>query len=111
MAAMARPKVIRFPGSRPPASAPAGDGNSLVEVRRCRNQAEALVVRALLDSEGIPTALRSRLAHSVYPFSVGGQAETIVLVPAADVLHARRILAVRSIRALSSRRPDTGPVR
>lgn len=82
-----RGKVIRFP-KRPPER---DDERDLVEVRRC-DQAEALVVKALLDSEGIPSVLRSRLAQSVHPFSVGGQGEVIVLVPASEAERSRRLL-------------------
>ncbi len=81
-----RAKIIRFPtrpaarggapaGGPPAASLPAG---TLVEARRCRDQAEALVVRGLLESEGIRVVLQSRLAQSVYPFSVGDQAEVVL---------------------------------
>jgi len=83
----ARGKVIRFP-KRPPEP---GDERGLVEVRRC-DQAEALVVKGLFDSEGIPSLLRSRLAHSVHPFSVGGQGEVIILVPASEAARSRRLL-------------------
>jgi hypothetical protein len=47
----------------------------------------------LLDSEGIPTLLRSRLAHSVHPFTVGAQGEVVVLVPPSEVERGRRLLA------------------
>jgi hypothetical protein len=81
-----RAKVIRFPKSSPP-PAPA-----LVEVWRCRDQAEALVVKSLLESEGILVVLRSNLAQSVHPFSVGRQGEVIVLTPEQDGPRARTIL-------------------
>jgi hypothetical protein len=87
-----RAKIIRFP-TRPAAGAPA---ESLVEARRCRDQAEALVVRGLLESEGIHVVLQSRLAQSVYPFSVGDQAEVLLLVAAADLPRARVVLARRA---------------
>jgi Putative prokaryotic signal transducing protein len=101
MSAMAarRAKVIRFPtrpeprSGRPASSLPAG---SLVEVRRCRDQSEALVVRGLLESEGIRVVLQSRLAQSVYPFSVGDQGEVLLLVAAADLPRARSVLARRA---------------
>lgn len=83
-----RAKVIRFPRLPP---APASE-SGLVEVHRC-DQAEALVVRGLLESEGIPTLLRSRIAQSVHPFSVGSQGEIVVLVPAAEATRSRLILA------------------
>jgi hypothetical protein len=83
-----RGKVIRFPG-RPPA--PTSE-SGLLEVHRC-DQAEALVVKSLLESEGIPTFLKSRLAQSVHPFSVGAQGEIVVMVPEADAPRSRLILA------------------
>ena len=82
-----RGKVIPFP-ERP--DAPRSE-RGLVEVRRC-DQAEAIVVRSLFESEGIPTLLRSRLAHSVHPFSVGAQGEVVVLVPASEAARSRRLL-------------------
>ncbi|MGH7413329.1 MAG: putative signal transducing protein [Candidatus Rokuibacteriota bacterium] len=85
-----RAKIIRFP--TPPPKTPARP-TELVEARRCRDQTEALVVRGLLESEGIPVALRSRLAPSVYPFSVGHQAEVVLLVTAGDLGRARAVLA------------------
>jgi putative signal transducing protein len=84
-----RARVIRFP--RVPRAEPESNP-SLVEVRRCRDQSEALVVRSLLESEGIPVVLRSNLAQSVHPFSVGDQAEIIVLTPEQDAPRARSIL-------------------
>ena len=83
-----RATVIRFP--KAPPRPPDGD---LVEVRRCRDEAEALVVKSLLESEWIPCVLRSRLAHSVHPFTVGDQGEVVVLVAAAEAPRARILLA------------------
>jgi hypothetical protein len=82
-----RRKVIPFPRLAPGPR----DERGLVEVRRCA-QAEALVLKGLFESEGIPTLLRSRLAHSVYPFSIGGQGEVVVLVPASEAALSRRLL-------------------
>jgi hypothetical protein len=99
MSAMAarRAKVIRFPTRPEPRSGgPASSPSSLVEARRCRDQAEALVVRGLLESEGIRVVLQSRLAQSVYPFSVGDQGEVLLLVAAADLPRARVVLARRA---------------
>lgn len=92
MNAMARrAKVIRFPKSpSPPEGTP-----DFVEVRRCRDQSEALVVRGLLESEGIPAVLRSNIAQSVHPFSVGDQGEIVVLVQKDDAEHARAVLTRR----------------
>ena len=85
-----RAKVIRLPG---PLAAGEPPGSGLVEVLRCRDQGEALVVRSLLDSEGIAAVLRGQLVQSVHPFSVGDQGEVTVFVPAADAEAARRILS------------------
>ena len=84
-----RAKVIRFPKS-PPETAP-----GLVEIYRCRGQAEVLVVRGLLESEGIQVVLRSNLAQSVHPFSVGQQADVILLARREDAARARAVLSRR----------------
>ena len=82
-----RGKVIPFP-TPPPAPEP-----GLVEVRRCRDQAEALVIRALLDGHDIPVVMRGRLVPSVHPFSVGDAGEVTLLVHAVDAGRARRLIA------------------
>lgn len=80
--------MIRFPGTAPEPPSAVG----LVAVHRC-DQAEALVVKGLLESEGIPALLQSRLTQSVHPFSVGAQGEISVMVPEADAPRSRLILA------------------
>jgi hypothetical protein len=89
-----RGRVIPFPKLPPEAARPA-EASALVEVRRCRDQAEALVVRALLESEGIAAVLRGGLVHSVHPFSVGDQAAVALLVATVQAARARAILAGR----------------
>src|SRR5262249_45028247 len=98
-----RAKVIRFPGApAPPARAGSGqavrgrsatrpDERGLVEVHRC-GQPEAIVVKSLFESEGIPTLVRSRIAHSVHPFTVGAQGEVAILVPKNEVARTRALL-------------------
>lgn len=81
-------KVIRFPGLPPEPRSERG----LVEVHRCA-QAEALVIKSLLESEGIPTLLTSRISQTVHPFSVGSQGEITVMVPEAEAPRSRLILA------------------
>jgi len=88
-----RAKIIRFPVPPPKTPPPGRPGAELVEACRCRDQTEAVVVRGLLESEGIAVVPRSRLAPSVYPFSVGDQAEVLLLVAAADLARARAVLA------------------
>ena len=85
-----RGKVIPFP-KRPPPVEPAAP--ALVKVRRCRDQAEALVVRALLDGHGIPAVMRGQLVQSVHPFSVGDAGAVTLFVAAADADRALSLLA------------------
>ena len=85
-----RGKVIPFP-KRPGTVRPPADERVLIELHRC-DQAEAVVVKSLLESEGIPALLRSRLALSVHPFSVGSQGEVTVLVPESELARSRVLL-------------------
>ena len=92
-----RAKIIRFPGApEPPVPSASSeldrDEPGLVEVHRC-DGAEAVVVKSLLESAGIPTLLRSRFAHSVHPFTVGAQGEVVILVPGSEAMHSKVLLA------------------
>lgn len=88
-----RAKIIRFPGAPAPTASPLDDGErGFVEVHRC-DGAEAVVVKSLLESEGVPTLLRSRFAHSVHPFTVGAQGEVVILVPESEAMHSKALLA------------------
>jgi hypothetical protein len=84
-----RAKVIPLPFVKTP---PPAEVRDLVEVRRCRDQAEALVVRSVLDSEGISSVVRGHLVSSLHPFSVGEQAAIAVLVHEFDLPRARAAL-------------------
>jgi hypothetical protein len=84
-----RGRIIPFPDPRRPSDV-RDDG--LAEVHRC-DQTEAMVVKGLFESEGIPTLLRSRIAHSVHPFTVGAQGEVVILVPEAEASRAAILLA------------------
>ena len=88
-----RGKVIPFPKRQPPPEPAPVPSSELVEIRRCRDQSEALVVRALLDGHGIPAVMRGRLVQSVHPFSVGDAGEVTLLVHAVDADRARLLLA------------------
>lgn len=81
-------KVIRFPTTPPDPRSELG----FIEVHRC-HLTEAPVVRGLLESEGIPTLLKSRVAHSVHPFTVGSQGEIAVMVPTEEATRSRLVLA------------------
>lgn len=83
-----RGRIIPFPerGARRP-----GAAAGLVEIHRC-DGAEALVLKSLFESEGIPAVFRSGIAHSVHPFTVGAQGEVVILVPEAEAARGRRLL-------------------
>jgi len=81
--------VIPFPQRR---VVETGNSSAVVEVHRCDHR-EALVVKSLFESEGIPVVVRSRIAHSVHPFTVGAQGEVVLMVPRADADRSRRLLA------------------
>ncbi len=82
-------RVIPF---RRPAREPEND-RVFEEVARLRDQAEALVVRGLLEAHGITVALRTHVAASVHPFTVGDQAQVRVLVPRPSVAESRLLLS------------------
>ena len=84
-----RGRVIPFPR---PLHAARGDADGLVEIHRC-DQPEAMVVKALFESEGIPLLLHSRLTHSVHPFTVGAQGEVVIMVPPSVARRAALRLA------------------
>lgn len=81
-------RVIPFPG-RPPEPE---DAQGFEELTRVRDQAEALVVRGLLQAHGIEALLRSEVAPSVYPFSVGEQGAVRILVRREMLSASRRLL-------------------
>ncbi len=60
---------------------------------RTWSDGEALLVRQLLGSYGIPCQVVSDVPHAVFPLSVDGLGEIRILVPDAHADEARRILA------------------
>lgn len=84
--------VIRFPQPEP-ARVPPPLAETFAELTRAGDQVEALVIRGLLEAHGIQVVLRTRLAPSVHPFSVGDQAAVQILVPPAALTAGRRLLA------------------
>ncbi|MBI3454647.1 MAG: DUF2007 domain-containing protein [Candidatus Rokubacteria bacterium] len=69
------------------------DAGGFEEVTRARDQAEALVVKSLLEAYGIRVLLRTHVAQSVHPFTVGDQGEVRILVPRDAAPESRRLLA------------------
>lgn len=83
-------RVIPFP-SRAPEPDDAEPG--FEELTRVRDQSEALVVRSLLEAHGLEVLLRTHVAPSVHPFSVGDQGAVQILVRREALGAARRLLA------------------
>ena len=69
-------RVIPFPARAPEPD----DEREFEELARVRDQAEALIVRGLLEAHGIEVLLRTHVAPSVHPFTVGDQGAVQVLV-------------------------------
>jgi hypothetical protein len=82
-------KVIPFPSRQPEPE----DESGFEELTRVRGQAEALVVRGLLEAHGLEVLLRTHVAPSVHPFSVGEQGAVQVLVRREALAQGRRLLA------------------
>ena len=64
----------------------------LVEVYKAHGEAEALIIKAKLESQGIPVMLKSQAAPSVHAFVVDGLGEYHVMVPASTVNEAKLLL-------------------
>ena len=62
-------------------------------VVRTWSDGEALLVRQLLESYGIPCQVVSDVPHTLLPLSVDGLGEIRILVPATRVDEARALLA------------------
>lgn len=76
-----------------PKSAAAEPASDLVEVHRAGHQAEALVVRGLLEAHGIACVLRTQIVQSVHPFTVADLGAVQILVATRDQTEAARLLA------------------
>jgi hypothetical protein len=64
----------------------------LKEVHKAWGQAEADVIKSLLESHGIPCSFRGRIAQFVYPFTADGLGEIKVFVPEEDYELAKALL-------------------
>jgi len=70
-----------------------GNGLWLIEVHRAINDEEALVIKGLLESQGIHCILRSMVVHAVHPFSMNGLGEVRILVAELDAPDAKSLLS------------------
>jgi len=67
----------------------------MTEVYRAAGEMEALVIKGLLESQGIPCFLKSHAAPSVHVFTVDGMAEFRVMVPKSATEEAKKLINKR----------------
>ena len=83
---------------------PRGEPMERIVVYRTWSDQEALILKGLLESYGIPVLLDSDISHSLYPLTLDGLGETRILVPWRARAEAESILAGH--RAKSGRLDD-----
>ncbi len=64
----------------------------MVEVYRARGEAEAQVIKGLLESYDIPCLLQSNAAPSVHMFTVDGMGEVRVMVRKSMADEAKKLI-------------------
>lgn len=77
-------------------SSPEGENQEqeqpLTELCRVWSLAEAEVIKSFLGTNGIMCLLKGQIVHSIYPFTMDGLGETIILVLEKDLDKARQLL-------------------
>jgi hypothetical protein len=64
----------------------------MIEVYRAAGDAEANVIKGLLEASGIPCVLKSSAAPSVHVFAVDGMGEVKVMVSDSMAEEAKRLI-------------------
>ena len=64
----------------------------MVEVYRAVGEAEAQIIKSLLESYGIPSMLKSRAAPSVHAFVMDGMGEVRLMVWESTAEEARELI-------------------
>jgi hypothetical protein len=64
----------------------------MIEVYRANGEAEALIIKGLLEANGIPCVLKSSAAPSVHVFTVDGMGEVKVMVSNSMAEEATRLI-------------------
>jgi hypothetical protein len=65
----------------------------MVELGRVPCEDEALTIKSLLASYNIECILQSDITHSIYPFTVDGLGEVIILVSNRDLEKSKKIIS------------------
>jgi len=71
---------------------PSPDGGGVLLLRTW-NDGEAMMVKQLLATYGIPCQVVSDVPHTVLPISVDGLGEVRILVPAGRLQESKRLIA------------------
>jgi ADP-ribose pyrophosphatase YjhB (NUDIX family) len=74
-----------------------GQEQPLAELCRVWSLAEAEVIKSFLGTNGIMCLLKGQIVHSIYPFTMDGLGETIILVLQNDLEKARQLLEEYSV--------------
>jgi len=69
-----------------------GKQEHMTEVYRAAGEMEAMVIKGLLDSNGIPCFLKSDAAPSVHVLTVDGLGAVAVMVPESMAENARELI-------------------
>ena len=64
----------------------------LVAVYKASGEAQAMIIKGLLESRGIPCYIRSNAAPSVHAFTVDDVGEYAILVNESDIEEARHLI-------------------
>lgn len=67
--------------------------SKIVELCRVPREDEALTIKSLLANYNIECILQSDITHSIYPFTVDGLAEVIILVADKDLERSKEIIS------------------
>jgi len=67
-------------------------GEKLVEVYKAVGEAEAQIIRGILESNGIPCLLKSQAAPSVHVFTIDGMGEVKVMVGKSMAEEAKELI-------------------
>lgn len=63
-----------------------------VEVYVAKGEAEANIIRGLLDNYGIPSVIKAQAAPSVHVFAIDGLGQVTILVREEDAEDARELI-------------------
>ena len=64
----------------------------LIAVYKASGEAQAMIIKGLLESHGIPCFIRSSVAPSVHAFTVDGVGEYTIQVAESDIEEARHLI-------------------